>query len=53
MMFDREGHQKHETPPLSGVSEAFAATSCKVDGSGRVIAECKRNLHQNTDIPQG
>ena len=36
-----------------GVSEAFAVSSCKVDGSGRDSAECKRNLHQNTDIPQG
>ena len=35
-----------------GVSEAFAATSCKVDGTGRTNAECKANLTEHPDVPQ-
>ena len=46
--------QKQETPPvaLAGFQETFAVTSCKVDGSGKTSAECKRNLLDHPDVAQ-
>ena len=36
----------------TGFLEAFAVTSCKVDGDGRLIAECKTNLLDHPDSEQ-
>ena len=46
--------QKQETPPtnMAGFLKAYAVTSCKVDGNGRLSAECKVNLLENPDAFQ-
>ena len=46
--------QKQETPPtaMAGFLNAYAVTSCKVDGTGIWTAECRINLSQNPDFPQ-
>ena len=35
-----------------GVPEAFAVSSCKVDGNGKRPAECKINLLEHPDAAQ-
>ena len=52
MISDPKDHRKQETPPVAGFLEAFAVTSCKVDGNGNRDAECKTNLLDHPDSEQ-
>ena len=55
MILDPKGHRKQKTPPdgRAGFLEAFAVTSCKVDGDGSSIAVTCEILLEHPDERQG